>query len=139
MPGPDKQPVLLSGGNPQISKGYGDEKVQEYIDAIADWRGEVCRTVDRLITEAVPDVVKAVKWNSPFYGRTEKDWFVGFHIMTKYVKVAFPDGAELDPLPPGKSKQPKVRYLDIYEDKGFDHEQFLSWIRQAHALPGEKY
>ena len=28
------QPVLLSGGNPQIAKGYGDEPVQAYIAAM---------------------------------------------------------------------------------------------------------
>ena len=28
------KPKLLSGGNPQIAKGYGDEVVQSYIAAI---------------------------------------------------------------------------------------------------------
>ena len=133
------EPVLLSGGNPQIAKGYGEEKVQQYIDAVPGWKREVCRQIDRLITDALPQVVKAVKWNSPFYGRTERDWFVSFHCMTRYVKVAFPDGVDLDPMPPGTSKQARVRYLDIYEDQGFNAAQFSSWVKQASALPGEKY
>ena len=133
------EPVLLSGGNPQIAKGYGEEKVQQYIDAVPGWKQEVCRQIDRLITDALPQVVKAVKWNSPFYGRTERDWFVSFHCMTRYVKVAFPDGVDLDPMPPGTSKQARVRYLDIYEDQGFNAAQFSSWVKQASALPGEKY
>ncbi|WP_018429898.1 DUF1801 domain-containing protein [Hoeflea sp. 108] len=134
----DAAPKLLSGGNPQISKGYGDAVVQSYIDAMPGWKQDIGRRIDTLVTEAVPGVIKAVKWNSPFYG-TEKDlWFLGFHCLTKYVKVAFFKGAQLSPPPPGTSKQADVRYLDIYEDKPFDEAQFYDWVRQARALPGEK-
>lgn len=129
--------VLLSGGNPQIAKGYGDEPVQAYIAAMPEWKSAVGRRIDAIVERNVPGVTKAVKWNSPFYG-TERDiWFLGFHCMTKYVKVAFFRGAALDPLPPGTSKQQNVRYLDIYEG-GFDEDQFADWVKQASKLPGEK-
>ena len=131
-------PVLLSGGNPQIAKGYGDGPVREYIAAMPDWKSAVGRRLDKLIVRAVPDVEKAVKWNSPFYG-TEKDvWFLGLHCMTKYVKIAFFRGASLRPKPPGESKQKHVRYLDIYEDTDLDEEQFIDWVKQASQLPGER-
>lgn len=130
--------VLLSGGNPQIAKGHGDAPVQAYIAATPGWKGDVVRRLDALIVQAVPGVRKAVKWNSPFYGMEEQHWFLSFHCMTKYVKVAFFRGAELDPLPPGTSKQKDVRYLDIHEDKPFDEAQFMDWVRQASRLPGEK-
>ena len=136
-PGPDGV-VLLSGGNPQIAKGYGDAVVQSYIAAMPGWKSAVGRKLDAIVTREVPDVRKAVKWNSPFYGMEDDIWFLGFHCLTKYVKVAFFRGASLDPLPPGTSKQDKVRYLDIYEDKGFDEAQFADWVRQASKLPGEK-
>lgn len=130
--------VLLSGGNPQIAKCYGDAPVQAYIAATPGWKGDVVRRLDALIVRAVPGVRKAVKWNSPFYGLEEQRWFLSFHCMTKYVKVAFFRGAELQPLPPGTSKQEHVRYLDIYEDKAFDEAQFADWVKQASRLPGEK-
>ncbi|QQR39221.1 DUF1801 domain-containing protein [Devosia rhizoryzae] len=133
------EPVLLSGGNPQITKGFGDEKVADYIAAVPGWKQAVCRQLDGLISDAVPNLSKAVKWNTPFYGLDDRHWFVSFHCLTKYVKVAFPAGTELDPVPPGTSKQPRVRYLDIYEDAPFDAEQFISWVKQASAMPGEKY
>src|SRR5688572_4130848 len=60
--------VLLSGGNPQIAKGYGDAPVEAYIAAMPGWKRDVGRRLDALIVEAVPGVKKAVKWNSPFYG-----------------------------------------------------------------------
>ncbi|MEJ6783890.1 DUF1801 domain-containing protein [Aminobacter sp. Piv2-1] len=131
-------PKLLSGGNPQIAKGYGDAVVQAYIEAMPGWKSGVGRRLDTLISEAVPGVAKAVKWNSPFYGVEQGSWFLGFHCMTRYVKVAFFKGAHLTPLPPGTSKQAEVRYLDIYEDRPFDERQFSDWVRQASALPGER-
>ncbi len=130
--------VLLSGGNPQIAKGYGDDPVQAYIAAAPGWKQDVCRRIDGLIGRAVPGVQKAVKWNSPFYGVETGSWFMSYHCMTKYVKVAFFRGAELDPQPPGPSKQPLVRYLDIRENDQIDEERFVDWVVQASRLPGER-
>ena len=36
-----KKAKLLSGGNPQIAKGYGDEPVQAYIAAMPGWKAAV--------------------------------------------------------------------------------------------------
>jgi hypothetical protein len=132
------QPKLLSGGNPQIAKAYGDAPVQAYIAAMPGWKSAVGRRLDALITRAVPDVRKAVKWNSPLYGMEDNVWFLGVHCFTKYIKVAFFRGAKLQPLPPGTSKQKDVRYLDIREDDQLDEAQFTAWVKQASQLPGEK-
>lgn len=129
---------LLSGGNPQIAKGCGDAVVQSFIAAMPGWKQDVGRWLDALVTSTIPDVHKAVKWNTPFYGVDGGTWFLGFHCITKYVKVAFPMGAHLKPAPPGTSKQKNVRYLDIHEDEELDEAQLKKWIRQAAALPGEK-
>jgi hypothetical protein len=61
-------PVLLSGGNPQIAKADGDAPVQAYIAAMPDWKRDVGRCLDALIVQTVPNVRKAVRWNTPFYG-----------------------------------------------------------------------
>lgn len=133
-----KEPVLLPGGNPQIAKGYGNASVQDYIAAMPGWKQDVGRGLDDLITQALPSVEKAVKWNSPLYGMERGLWFTSFHCMTRYIKVAFFRGAELHPIPPEGSKQPLVRYLHIAEDGALDQAQFRDWIMQASALPGEK-
>jgi hypothetical protein len=134
------KPKLLSGGNPQIAKGYGDAPVQTWIDAVPGWKQEVARRLDALIVEAVPGVAKAVKWNSPFYGVVPGEWFISLHAYKNYVKVAFFRGASLEPMPPGASKQADVRYLDVREPgretDALDEAQFSDWIRQAAALPG---
>lgn len=132
------KPKLLSGGNPQIAKGYGDAPVQEYIAAMPGWKRDVGRRLDALITRTVPGVSKAVKWNSPLYGIEQGNWFLSIHCFNKYIKVAFFRGASLRPVPPGESKQKEVRYLDIYEDEPLDETQFAAWAKQASQLPGER-
>ena len=127
--------VLLSGGNPQIAKGDGDAPVQAYIAAMPGWKSDLGRRLDDLIVRNVPDVRKAVRWNSPFYGIEGNGWFVSYHVLTRYVKVTFFLGRELDPLPPGSGKDKDSRWIDIYED-AYDEEQMERWVRQASQLPG---
>jgi hypothetical protein len=117
------KPTLLAGGNPQIAKAYGDAPVQAYIAAMPGWKRDVGRRLDALIVRTVPDVHKAVKWNSPFYGIEGQGWFLSLHCFTNYVKVAFFRGASLRPLPPVASKHKDVRYLDIHEDDQLDEAQ----------------
>ena len=45
--------TLLSGGNPQIAKGHGDEVVQEFIAAMAGWKQDVGRWLDEMITRII--------------------------------------------------------------------------------------
>ena len=133
----DDKPKLLSGGNPQIPKGDGDEPVQAYIDAMAGWKHDIGRELDALIERTVPKVRKAVRWNSPFYGVEGKGWFLSYHCFAKYIKVAFHRGSSLKPEPPEKSKHEHVRYVHITEDEGLDGKQMKDWIRQAAKIPGE--
>jgi hypothetical protein len=128
---------LLSGGNPQIPKGDGEEPVRAYLEAMPDWKASIGQRLDGLVVDTVPGVRKAVRWNSPFYGVEGRGWFMSFHCFTNYVKVTFLNGGSLDPPPPVDSKDPLVRYLHIGED-GFDEAQFVEWVRQAADLPGEE-
>lgn len=138
--GGDAEPVLLSGGNPQIPKGYGDAPVQGYIAAMPGWKQGVGRRLDALIERSVPGVRKAIKWNSPLYGVEDESrgWFLSFHCFNKYVKVAFFRGAQLAPVPPVESKQTDVRYFHIHEDDEIDEVRFADWVKQASDLPGER-
>ena len=135
---PKTDPVkLLSGGNPQIAKADGDAPVQAYIAAMPGWKSDVGRRLDALITRTVPGVRKAVRWNSPFYGVEGRGWFLGWHCIAKYVKVAFLNGTSLRPMPPVESKNVGTRYLHVHEDGVFDEEQVANWVRQAAELDGE--
>ncbi len=135
---PAAEPKLLSGGNPRIAKGDGDAPVQAYIAAMPGWKSKLGQRIDTLIVEAVPDVRKAVKWNSPLYGMEGDGWFLGIHCFTKYVKVAFFRGTSLQPIPPGDSKSKETRYINIHENDTLDEAQFTDWVKQASRLPGER-
>jgi len=132
------KPVLLSGGNPQIAKGYGDAPVEAYLSAMPGWKRNIGRRLDELVTPTVPGLRKAVKWNSPFYGVADEGqgWFLSFHCFTNFVRVTFFRGASLRPVPPGKSKLKNVRYLDVREHDVLDEAQFTAWMKQACQLPG---
>ncbi len=133
----EAEPVkLLSGGNPQIAKADGDAPVQAYIAAMPGWKRDLGKRLDALIGRTVPAVRKAVKWNTPFYGIEGQGWFLGFHCLTKCVKVAFFRGTSLRPVPPGASKGKDTRYLDIREGDELDEAQMATWVTQAAALPG---
>ena len=134
--GTKAKPVkLLSGGNPQIAKADGDAPVQAYIAAMPGWKRDIGRSLDALIVRNVPNVRKAMKWNSPFYGIEGQGFFLGIHTFTHYVKVAFFRGTSLRPLPPGASKSKDTRYVDIREGE-LDEAQLATWVKQAAALPG---
>lgn len=128
------RPVLLSGGNPQMAKADGDAPVQAFIAAMPGWKSEIGRRLDALIVRCVPNVQKAVKWNSPFYGMAGEGWFLSFHVFSRYVKVTFFKGTSLHPVPPGGTAK-EARWIDIHEDD-FDEAQLAAWIKQAAAIPG---
>lgn len=129
---------LLSGGNPQIGKGDGDAPVQAYIEAMPGWKRDVGRTLDMWITQNVADLRKAVRWNTPFYGIEGQGWFLAFHCITKYVKVAFLNGAFLQPIPPVVAKDPNTRFFHIHEHDQLDEQRVVGWIRQASGMPGQR-
>ena len=129
--------MLLSGGNPQITKADGEAPVQAYIAAMPGWKSDVGRRLDELIVRTVPDVRKAVRWNSPFYGMKGQGWFASYHVFTHYVKVTFLNGSSLRPPPPGSGKDKDSRWVDIREGE-LDEEQIEMWVRQSAALPGWK-
>jgi len=136
-PGAKTKPAkLLSGGNPQIAKADGDAPVQAYIAAMPGWKSDLGKRLDALIARNVPNVRKAVKWNSPFYGIEGQGWFLNIHCFTKYVKVTFFKGASLQPVPPGAGKDKNARWIDIYESDALDAAQMANWVKQAAKAPG---
>ena len=127
--------AVLSGGNPRIARGDGDAPVRAYIAGMPGWKRHIGKRLDALIVRSVPNVRKAVKWNTPFYGIEGQGWFLGFHALTHYVKVAFFRGTSLRPVPPGASKVKDTRYVDIHEGDELNEALMTTWVKQAAALP----
>jgi hypothetical protein len=132
----EKVAVVLSGGNPRITKADGDAPVQAYIAVMPGWKRNLGKRLDAVIVRNVPNVRKAVKWNSPLYGIEGQGWFLGLNTFTHYIKVAFFRGTSLRPVPPGASKGKDTRYIDIHEGDKLDEAEMANWVKQAAALPG---
>jgi hypothetical protein len=132
-----KKPTLLSSGNPQIQKGYGDGPVQEYIAAMPGWKSDIGQRVDEIVGKVVPTVQKAVKWNTPLYGKDD-GYFMSMYCYKNFVQLAFMQGSSLQPVPPIASKVAGTRYLNIYEEDELDEAQIEDWVMQASKLPGER-
>jgi hypothetical protein len=130
-----KEPRLLSSGNPQIAKGDGDAPVKAYIAAMPGWKSEVGRRVDCAVEHVFPDVRKAVRWNTPLYGK-EDGWFLAMYCYKRYVQLTFMRGTSLTPVPPKASKVEGTCYFDIHEGDAWDEARVADWVEQAIKLPG---
>ena len=118
-----------------LPKSDGDAGVQAYIDSLEPWQAAIARRVDVLVGQHVPDVRKAVRWHSPFYGVEGQGWFLAFAAFQHHIKFSFFKGISLKPVPPiGQFKD--VRSLDVRESDALDEKQMASWIEQAAAIPG---
>jgi hypothetical protein len=131
-------PKLLSSGNPQIAKGNGDMPVQSYLDAMPGWKSRIGHQLDRIVAQVYPDVRKAVRWNTPLYGK-EDGWFFSIYCYKTFVQLSFFRGVDLVPVPPGRSKVDGVRYFRINEEDVLDERLIAEWISQAAKLPGAKF
>ena len=48
------------------TKATKKSRVRAYIAAMPEWKSDVGRRLDELIVRIVPNVRKAVRWNSPW-------------------------------------------------------------------------
>jgi len=120
---------MEQGSNPS-------QLIDERIEELGDWRGEILARVRSLIKEADPEVEETWKWKgTPVWehagiictGETYK----------KAVKLTFAKGASLDD-PSGlfnSSLDGNVRRaIDIHEGEDLDAEAFKALIGEAVAL-----
>ena len=125
------------------------ESPSELIDAriqeLGDWRGETLARVRRLIQEAEPDVVEAVKWRKPSNSMLGVPvWELDGLICTgetykKKVKITFARGAALDDsagLFNASLNGNTRRAIDLHEGDELDASAFKSLVRAAAALNG---
>jgi hypothetical protein len=124
------------------SPGEASRLIDARIEAFGDWRGEVLALIRRLISEADPDVVEAVKWRKPSNAMLgvpvwEHDGIICTGETYKnYVKLTFAKGAALaDPsgLFNASLEGNVRRAIDIHEGGSIDEKAFKALIRAAVA------
>ena len=118
------------------------ELIDAKIDELNDWRGETLARVRKLIKEADPDIVEAVKWKKPSNPMGVPVWEHDGIVCTgetykDKVKLTFAKGAALDD-PSGlfnASLDGNVRRaIDIHEGDTIDEKALKALIRTAVAL-----
>ena len=65
-----------------MTKSDGNTPAQSYIRAMPEWKREIGHRLDELIVHVIPNVRKAISWNTPFFGIEGQDWFVAFDCAT---------------------------------------------------------
>jgi hypothetical protein len=107
--------------------------IDERIEELGDWRGEMLARIRRVIKEAEPEVVEEWKW------RGVPTWYHGGMICTgetykSQVKVTFAKGASLDD-PAGlfnSSLEGNVRRaIDFHEGDEIDEKALKALVRAA--------
>lgn len=120
-----------------VPKSDGDAAIQAWIDLLPiGWKQDRARLIDRVVTQAFPDVHKAIKWHVVFYGVHGGGWIMALAPFKAHIKLNFFDGMRLVPPPQVEMAAHPNRALDIREKDVLDEYQLAEWIRQATQLPG---
>lgn len=120
----------------------GSEAIDAKIAGLGDWRGETLARVRKLIKEADPEVVEAVKWRKPSNPAGVPVWEHEGILCTgetyrDKVKLTFAHGPAL-PDPTGLFNSSldgnTRRAIDIREGDAIDEAAFSALIRAAVEL-----
>ena len=118
------------------------EQIDVKLAGMGDWRGTALARARRLIREADPDIVEAVKWRKPSNPAGVPVWEHDGIICTgetykDKVKLTFARGASLDDprrLFNSSLDAGTRRAIDIREGEDIDEAAFKALIREAVAL-----
>ena len=124
----------------RFSTGPGGDSVQEWLANLEPGHRAVAKRFDRLAREELSGVVRAIKWNVPFYGLPGHGWVAAMAALTSYVKITFFGGADLQPPPPvgttARGEGGRTRYLHLASPRDIDERQLRSWLRQTKGIEG---
>jgi len=118
------------------------QQIDQRIEELGDWRGQMLAKVRGLIRQAEPDVVEDVKWHKPTNPLGVPTWYRDGLICTgetykDKVKFTFAKGASLDD-PAGVFNSSldgnARRAIDLFEGDEIDADAFMAIVRQAADL-----
>lgn len=117
----------------------GSPLVDEKIESIGGWRGEMLSRLRELIREADPEVVEDIKWRKPSNPGGVPTWSNNGILCTgetykDKVKLTFARGASLDD--PARLFNSSMtagtrRAIDIHEGDEIDGQAFKALVREA--------
>jgi hypothetical protein len=104
--------------------------VDEYIDGLEPWAGEIVEQLRVILKGSVPEVKESIKWAQPVYDMNGPMIFIKAH--RKHVNFGFWRGVQLDD-PRGllEGTGEKMRHVKISSAEGIDREGLRLLIEQA--------
>jgi hypothetical protein len=126
-----------------MNESSPSKEIDDTIEDLGDWRGEMLSLLRTLIKQADPDVIEEVKWRKPSNSmRGVPVWSHEGNICTgetykDKVKLTFARGASLDD-PSGLFNSSLTggtrRAIDFYQDDQVNEKAFIDLIRAAVAF-----
>ena len=108
-------------------------RIEEYIEKLADWRGDLLRRIRSAIHEADPDVLEEWKWmGTPVWSHNGIMCLANAH--KDRVKITFQNGKELpDPHKIFNSmlNGNKWRAIDLHKDDELDEGALKEMVKSA--------
>ena len=108
--------------------------ITNYIEELADWRGNLLAQLRKLILAAAPDITEEWKWGTPVW--SQKGNVVAIGAFKDHIKLNFFKGALLeDPkgLFNAGLEAKATRAIDLYEQDPIDESGLADLIRAAVA------
>jgi hypothetical protein len=125
-----------------MSEKSGSDGIDEKLRTLTDWRGAMLARIRRLIKEADPDAVEAIKWRKPSNPLGVPVWEDRGLLCTgetykDKVKLTFARGASLED--PSKLFNSSLdgnvrRAIDFAEHSDLDESAFKALVQAAVAL-----
>jgi hypothetical protein len=125
-----------------MSEKLGSDGIDEKLRTLTDWRGAMLARIRRLIKEADPDAVEAIKWRKPSNPLGVPVWEDRGLLCTgetykDKVKLTFARGASLED--PSKLFNSSLdgnvrRAIDFAEHSDLDESAFKALVQAAVAL-----
>ena len=111
--------------------------VDEYIAGLEEWQAEIVSGVRKIVLEAAPEALEAVKWAQPVYESNGP--FAYIKAFKSNVNFGFWRGIDLsDPDKVLEGSGEKMRHVKLTSLNDIKEEKFKGFIQEAIKLNEEK-
>lgn len=109
------------------------QSIDDYIESLPDWRGEVVASARDAIVGAAPDATASIKWAQPVF--EAQGPFAYIKAFPRSVNIGFWRGTELDD-PNGRLEGDgdRMRHVKLSGPAQLEPKQLADWARQAVEL-----
>ena len=110
--------------------------IDEYIDELGDWRGDVVRELRAILDAEAPGATSTIKWAQPVWESGGP--FAYVKAFPRSVNIGFWRGAQLqDPAGFLEGSGDRMKHVAIRSADSIPSDAIRAWVREAVALNAE--